>query len=273
MKRRIFTKFLAVSLATSLTAGFFNVVFAADPAKKDLHFGATVGYNADLIKYGIKPILEQQGYNVKLTEFTDYIRPNLALNEGSLDVNVFQHKPYLDAFKAKNNLDLSVLSLAPAGPMGLYAGKKSDLNAVTAHDTIIVPNDPSNQARALMLLDELGWIKLKSDIDPLKASEHDIADNIKKIKILALDAAQAPRARNSAAYAIINANFAISSGMKFSDSLYTESGNTFLNVVAVKTGDLTTQWAKDIKAAYQSDTFKTYTKTHYPDYKYPEDWQ
>ena len=130
--------------------------------------GTTVGDFGNMVTDSIKPQLEAQGYQVKLVEFTDYITPNIALADGSLDVNCFQHKPYLDSFAASRGLDLTPITQVPTGPMGLYSGKKRQLDQVADGDSVSLPNDPTNQARALLMLQDLGWLKLKDGIDPLK---------------------------------------------------------------------------------------------------------
>jgi D-methionine transport system substrate-binding protein len=169
---------------------------AADPAKKEIVIGTTVGDFGDMVKQSVKPILEKQGYAVKLVEFTDYVRPNMALQEGALDVNVFQHKPYLDNFVKEHKLSLKEVFQVPTAPLGIYPGKLKSLKDVKEGSTISAPNDPSNFARALVMLSDLGWVKLKPGINPLTASERDIAVNVKKLKIVQLEAAQLPRSRS-----------------------------------------------------------------------------
>lgn len=189
-------------------------------AKKEIVFGTTVGDFGDMVKEQIQPELEKKGYTVKLVEFTDYVRPNLALAEGELDINVFQHKPYLDDFKKEHNLDITEVFQVPTAPLGLYPGKLKSLEEVKDGSTVSAPNDPSNFARVLVMLDELGWIKLKDGINPLTASKADIAENLKNIKIVELEAAQLPRSRADVDFAVVNGNYAISSGMKLTEALF-----------------------------------------------------
>lgn len=139
--------------------------------KKEIVFGTTVGDFGDMVKDQIQPALEKKGYKVKLIEFTDYVRPNLALAEGELDINIFQHKPYLDDFKKEHKLDIVEAFQVPTAPLGLYPGKLKSLDEVKDGVSVSAPNDPSNFARALVMLNELGWIKLKADVDPLTASK------------------------------------------------------------------------------------------------------
>ncbi|HFC7195665.1 TPA: MetQ/NlpA family ABC transporter substrate-binding protein [Neisseria meningitidis] len=241
-------------------------------AKKEIVFGTTVGDFGDMVKEQIQAELEKKGYTVKLVEFTDYVRPNLALAEGELDINVFQHKPYLDDFKKEHNLDITEVFQVPTAPLGLYPGKLKSLEEVKDGSTVSAPNDPSNFARVLVMLDELGWIKLKDGINPLTASKADIAENLKNIKIVELEAAQLPRSRADVDFAVVNGNYAISSGMKLTEALFQEPSFAYVNWSAVKTADKDSQWLKDVTEAYNSDTFKAYAHKRFEGYKSPAAW-
>lgn len=240
--------------------------------KKEIVFGTTVGDFGDMVKEHIQPELEKKGYTVKLVEFTDYVRPNLALAEGELDINVFQHKPYLDDFKKEHNLDITEVFQVPTAPLGLYPGKLKSLEEVKGGSTVSAPNDPSNFARVLVMLDELGWIKLKDGINPLTASKADIAENLKNIKIVELEAAQLPRSRADVDFAVVNGNYAISSGMKLTEALFQEPSFAYVNWSAVKTADKDSQWLKDVTEAYNSDAFKAYAHKRFEGYKSPAAW-
>ncbi|MTV36671.1 MetQ/NlpA family ABC transporter substrate-binding protein [Duganella radicis] len=239
--------------------------YAKDP--KELVIGTSSGPYADQVKLGIKPILEKQGYKVKLVEFNDYIQPNFALAEGSLDANIFQHIIYLNKFSADHKLALSELIKIPTAPIAIYRKKHKTLNDVKEGATVALPNDPTNQARALVLLDQLGWIKLREKTDPIKASEKDVVANIKKIKLLPLEAAQLPRSLQDADYSFVNGNYALASGLKLKDALITEKiSPAYANLVAVRTADKDKQFAKDIAAAYRSREFLEVTNKHFADY-------
>lgn len=240
--------------------------------KKEIVFGTTVGDFGDMVKDQIQPALEKKGYTVKLVEFTDYVRPNLALAEGELDINIFQHKPYLDDFKKEHNLDITEAFQVPTAPLGLYPGKLKSLEEVKDGSTVSAPNDPSNFARALVMLNELGWIKLKDGINPLTASKADIAENLKNIKIVELEAAQLPRSRADVDFAVVNGNYAISSGMKLTEALFQEPSFAYVNWSAVKTADKDSQWLKDVTEAYNSDAFKAYAHKRFEGYKSPAAW-
>ncbi|ELA09734.1 outer membrane lipoprotein GNA1946 [Moraxella macacae 0408225] len=243
-----------------------------DPNKPEIVFGTTVGDFGDMVKNSIKPQLEKQGYKVKLVEFSDYVRPNKALADGDIDINIFQHKPYLDTFKTEHKLDLVEVFQVPTAPLGIYAGKLTALDQVKDGSSLAAPNDPSNFARALVMLNELGWIKLKDGINPLNASKSDIAENTKNIKIVELEAAQLPRSRSDVDFAVVNGNYATSSGMKLTDALFQEPSFAYVNWSAVRTSDKDTKWVKDVTNAYNSDDFKKYAHETFPGYKYPAIW-
>nr|WP_314635490.1 MetQ/NlpA family ABC transporter substrate-binding protein [uncultured Janthinobacterium sp.] len=257
---------LLATLTLALTASFAH---AKDP--KDITIGTSAGPYADQIKLGIKPILEKQGYKVKLVEFNDYIQPNFALAEGSLDANVFQHIVYLKKFAAEHKLALTDLITIPTAPIAIYSKKHKSLDEVKEGTTVGLPNDPTNQARALVLLDQLKWIKLRDNFDPVRASEKDIAVNTKKIKLLPLEAAQLPRSLGDTDYSFINGNYALASGLKLTDALVAEKiSPNYINLVAVRTADKDKQFAKDLAAAYRSREFLDITNKHFAGYSKPD---
>jgi D-methionine transport system substrate-binding protein len=244
-------------------------VHAKDP--KEIVIGTSAGPYADQVKLGIKPILEKQGYKVKLVEFNDYIQPNFALAEGSLDANVFQHIVYLNKFATEHKLALTELVKIPTAPIAIYSKKHKSLNEVKDGATVALPNDPTNQARALVLLDQLGWIKLRDKYDPIRASEKDIVGYPKKVKLIPLEAAQLPRSLQDTDYSFVNSNYALASGLKIKEALVTEKiSSNYINLVAVRTADKDKQFAKDIAAAYQSREFLAVTNKYFTDYSKPD---
>jgi len=261
-RRRI----LLSALTLALTASFAH---AKDP--KEITIGTSAGPYADQIKLGIKPILEKQGYKVRLVEFNDYIQPNFALAEGSLDANVFQHIVYLKKFALEHKLALTDLITIPTAPIAIYSKKHKTLDDVKEGTTVGLPNDPTNQARALVLLDQLGWIKLRASFDPVRASEKDIAVNTKKIKLLPLEAAQLPRSLGDTDYSFINGNYALASGLKLTEALVAEKiSPNYINLVAIRTADKDKQFAKDLAAAYRSREFLDITNKHFAGYSKPD---
>ena len=211
-------RFVLGSLAAALALG--NVAaHAADPDKTDLVFGATAGYNYDVLKLAIVPQLEKEGYKVRLVEFNDYVQPNLALAQGSLDANLFQHIAYLNRFKADQKLDLTALAQSTTAPMGIYSKSRASLDEVQDGDRFTLPNDPSNLARALLLLQKNHVITVKQDVDPLRVAERDIAENPKHIKPQPIEAAQLPRTVGDVEFSVVPGNFAIASGLDLTSAL------------------------------------------------------
>ena len=241
---------------------------------KLIKLGATAGSFADQIRWGIQPLLEKQGYKVQLTEFSDYVQPNIALAEGSLDANTFQHAVYLEKFAADRKLALQPLTQVPTAPMGLYSRRHKALAELVDSARIALPNDPTNQARALVMLEKLGWLTLKPDIDPTRASEKDVVSNPRKLVLLPLEAAQLPRSLDDVDFSLVNGNFAISSGLKLTEALQLEDlGDRYLNVVAIRSADADAPWAKDLRAAYNAPEFKALVADKFQGFVLPAAWR
>ena len=237
---------------------------ASAQTKKELVIGATAGPYADQVKLGIKPLLEARGYKVKVVEFNDYIQPNFALAQGDLDANAFQHVVYLTKFATENRLALSEVIKVPTAPIAVYSRKHKSLAEVKDGSTVALPNDPTNAARALVVLEQIGWIKLREGYDPIRASEKDVAVNIKKIRLIPLEAAQLPRSLDDTDYSFVNGNFALASGLKLTDALALEKTSpTYQNLVAVRTEDKDKPWVKDIAEAYKSREFLAVTEKQF----------
>ncbi len=261
----LFLSLLALSIGTLVP-----LQASAQAAKKELTIGGTAGSNIDQLKQGIVPILEKKGYKVKLVEFNDYVQPNLALAQGSLDANFFQHRVYLKKFAADQKLDIVELVQGPIAPLGVYSTHRKTLAEAKDGDRFTLPNDPSNLARALVLLEQNKLITLKAGIDPIRASEKDIEQNQRKFKFIPLEAAQLPRSLGDTEYAIINGNFAISSGLKLTEAVALEkTPEHYLNVVAVKRTDKEAPWAKDLVEAYRSKDFQAVVDSQFRGYAKP----
>jgi D-methionine transport system substrate-binding protein len=256
---------LLASLTFTAVAAFAAIHLPASAqAKKEIVIGATAGPYADQVKLGIKPILEAKGYKVKVVEFNDYIQPNFALAQGDLDANVFQHIVYLTKFATENKLALSEVIKVPTAPIAVYSHKHKGLNEVKEGSTVALPNDPTNAARALVVLEQIGWLKLREGYDPIRASEKDVAVNIKKIKLIPLEAAQLPRSLDDTDFSFVNGNFALASGLKLTEALALEKTSaTYQNLVAVRTADKDAPWVKDIADAYRSREFLAITETRF----------
>jgi D-methionine transport system substrate-binding protein len=262
---------LAASIAASASLGIASLTAHAQPAgKKDLVIGATAGSNYDQLKLGIVPILEGKGYKVKLVEFNDYVQPNLALAQGSLDANFFQHRVYLNKFAADQKLDIVELVQGPIAPMGVYSNNRKTLAEAKTGDRVTIPNDPSNLARALYLLEQNKLITLKPGVDPTRATQRDVADNPHQLKFTALEAAQLPRSIGDTEYAVVNGNFAISSGLKLTEAVALEkTSDPYLNIVAVKRADKDAPWARDLSDAFRSKEYRAVVDSRFKGYAKP----
>lgn len=263
VRRSLLARALALSLAAVATCAL-----AQD--KKELVIGATAGSNVEVLRLGIKPLLEKKGYKVKLVEFNDYVQPNLALAQGALDANFFQHIIYLKRFREDRKLDIVDIVQGPIAPFGIYSKKRKSLAEVKPGDRITLANDPANLAHGLALLAEQKLLTLKPGADPIRVTEKDVAANPLNLKLQPLEAAQLPRTLDDADYAIVNGNFAISSGLKLSDALVLEkTPDHYLLVVAVNARDKDQPWSRDLAEAFRAKEFKAVLEKHFPGYARP----
>lgn len=265
MKKIIFMT-LATILAWSLSGQA-----QGKPTEKVI--GATVGDFGDLVREHLKPALEKKNYKIKVVEFTDYVQPNIALADGALDLNIFQHKPYLDQFAKEKGLALQEVAQVPTAPLGIYAGKVASLAGVKSGSTVAVPNDPTNLARALVILRDLGWVELPEKLDAFKVTPQDIKKNLKNIKIIQLEAAQLPRARQDVDFAIINGNYVVSAGLSLTSALAVEKSDSYVNWAVARKNDVNSAFVKDVKEVLASPEFQAYAKKRFPGYKYPSSWK
>lgn len=236
------------------------------PAAVTLKVGASSTPHGEILN-AIKPLLAEKNITLEVVEFDDYVLPNTALENKELDANYFQHLPYLEDFNAKNGTKLSSAAAIHYEPMGIYAGQIKNLADLQDGATIAVPNDATNEARALLLLEQAGLIKVKEDAG-LQATVLDIIENPKNIKIQELEAAQVSRALPDVAMGIINGNYAILAGLKASDALISEdkdsvAAQTFGNIIAVRTGDENNDNIKALVEALKSDTSKKFIEEKY----------
>lgn len=239
--------------------------------KKALKIGATAGPYSDMVSKAIKPIMESKGYTVEVVEFNDYVQPNKALANGSIDANLFQHIIYLKKFAADNQLDLKEVISVPTAPMGLYSNKFKSLDEIKEGSTLTVANDPANLARTLLMLQDIGLVTIKKDADPSKISEKDIDQNPKKLVVKPLEAAQLPRTVDSADLAAVPGNFALAAKMDLTSALKLENmAENYRNVLVVNTKDIETQFAKDLKAAIESPEFEKTIDEQFKGFSKPE---
>lgn len=229
----------------------------ASAKSKEVKIGATAGPYSDMLKTAIVPGLEKKGYKVEIVEFSDYIQPDMALDNGDIQANLFQNSIYLESFAKENNLKLSALISVPTAPMGIYSKKFKSLDEVKDGATVTLPNDPTNAARALNTLRDEGLITFNESVDPITVSEKDIVENKKHLKFQPIEAGQLPRSVDSVDIAAVPGNFALAAKMSLLDALALENMlDPYRNIVAVKTENKDSQLAKDIKAVVESNDFE-----------------
>lgn len=233
---------------------------------KEIVVGASPAPHAEILK-AAEDVLASKGYKLKIVEYTDYVIPNNALDSGDLDANYFQHKPYLDSFNEQNGTKLVSAGAIHYEPFGIYGGKCSSLEELPDGASVLVPNDISNEARALLLLEAEGLIKLKEGAG-LEATQKDIVENPKNLKFVELEAALLPRSLPDEDIAVINGNYAIEAGLKVSDALATEdakslAAETYGNIVAVREGDENREEIKALMEALTSPEVKEFMETTY----------
>jgi D-methionine transport system substrate-binding protein len=261
--------------AQTTTAGAQETTTAADDQQTTtaastetvtIKVGATPAPHAEILEQ-IKALLAGEGVNLEIVEFTDYPMINTALNDGSIDANFFQHKPYMEDFNTKNNAELVAVAEVHYEPMGIFAGKTKSLEELQDGATIAVPNDTTNEPRALLLLEAQGLIKLKEGAG-VNATKLDITENPKNLKIEELAAEQLPRALADVDLAVINGNYALQAGLKVTDALATEAvdslaADTYVNVLTVRKGDENRPEIQKLIKALTSDTVRDYISNTY----------
>lgn len=231
-----------------------------------LKVGASPTPHAEILAV-VKDLLAEEGITLEIVEFTDYIQPNLAVEEGEIDANYFQHITYMNNFNAENGTHLASVAEIHYEPFGLYAGTTASLNELQDGATIGVPNDPTNGGRALLLLQEQGLITLKEDVG-LEPTVLDIAENPHNYQIEELEAAQLPRSLDSLDLAVINGNYAIQAGLNVADALAIESaegtaGTAYVNVLAVAEDRVDDPAIQALANALKSDEVKTFIDETY----------
>ena len=256
-------KKLLLTLAAMLAAG--TLVCHAQAANT-VKVGASPTPHAEILN-AAKDMLKAEGINLDIIEYSDYVQPNVALDSKDLDANYFQHKPYLDDFNAQKGTKLSSMGGVHYEPFGIYAGKSKSLKDLKKGAIVAVPNDATNEGRALLLMQDQGLITLKDGVG-LTATVRDIKDNPKKLRIEEIEAAQLVRALPDVDIAIINGNYAILGGLKVANALAVEAADsaaatTYANILAIRTGDEKRPELQALYKALCSDKIKEFMKTKY----------
>ena len=233
---------------------------------KVITVGASPSPHAEILE-AAKDALKAEGYELKVVEYTDYVQPNLALESKSLDANYFQHLPYLENFNKERGTKLVSVAAIHYEPFGIYAGKSKDLKSLPEGAKIAVPNDVTNEARALLLLADQGLITLKDNTD-INATKQDIVENPHKIEIVEVEAAQVPRSLQDVDFGVVNGNFAIASGLNVADALATEAADsvaakTYANIVVVREGDENSEKTQALVKALTTAEIKQFIENKY----------
>ncbi len=228
---------------------------------------ATAVPHAEILE-AAKPILAEQGYDLQVTVFDDYVQPNNVVESGEIDANYFQHIPYLDSFNEEQGTHLVNAGGIHYEPFGIYAGTESDLANISDEATIAVPNDTTNEARALLLLQDNGLIKLNEDAG-INATIIDITENPHNIEFVELEAAQVSKVLSEVSFAVINGNYALDAGLNAqTDALATETSDslaaqTYVNVIAVKKGNENSDAVKALVDVLKSDEIRKFIDETY----------
>ncbi|GAB6108097.1 MetQ/NlpA family ABC transporter substrate-binding protein [Fusibacter bizertensis] len=228
-----------------------------------LKVGATPVPHSEILEF-IKPILAAEGITLEIVEFTDYVTPNLALNEGEIDANFFQHVPYMESFMAEHNIELASAGIVHIEPLGLYSVKFTDAASIPKGATIAIPNDPTNEGRSLLLLQANGLIKLKTGT-ALDATEADVIENPLGLIFKPIDAAQLPRTLEDVDGAVINTNYALEAKLNPVDNAILIEGadSPYANIVTVRPADVENANIQKLMKALQSDEVKNFINEKY----------
>lgn len=277
MKKKFFALSLALLLILSLAACGSDSDTTTPPAEDDgtdapaetvvLKVAASPTPHAEILEQCV-PILAEQGIDLQITEYGDYIVPNTAVEEGDEDANYFQHTPYLDQFNAENGTHLVSVGKFHYEPMGVYAGKTASLEDLADGATVAVPNDATNEARALQLLAAQGLIEINPDAG-LNATPNDITSNPKNLQFTELEAAMIPNTLEEFDLNVINSNYALQAGLNpaedalASEDADSDAAQTYANIVAVKEGSEEAPAVLALVEALHSDTIQEFINTNY----------
>mgnify|MGYP004455003577 CR=1 FL=1 len=268
--RKLFAAALVGALSVSMLAGCGS---SKGDSKKDsaenktIKVAASATPHAEILEYA-KTALKEKGYDLEVTIFDDYVKPNEVVESGEFDANYFQHEPYLNSFNEEKGTHLVIAGKIHYEPFGIYPGTKKSLDDIADGDTIAVPNDTTNEARALLLLQDNGIIKLK-DGAGINATVNDIEENPHNIEIVELEAAQVARVVDETSFVVLNGNYALQAGFSVSkdalayETSESEAAKTYVNVIAVKEGNENNEAIKALVDVLKSDDVKKYINDTY----------
>lgn len=262
----ITTAALALTISTSAAA----LSACGKDKEKTITVAASVTPHAEILTEVVKPILKEQGYTLKVVEFQDYVQPNLVVEQGGADANYFQHNLYLEDFNATRGTHLVAAAQVHYEPFGVYRGSftGSSLSDLPKGALVGIPNDGTNEARALKLLEKEGLITLREGTTSSTVTKNDVVSNPKKLDIVELEAAQVPKSLPDLAVGVINGNYALQKNLRIADAIASEDNTDenvrqYVNVLAVKSGNENLPKIKALVEALLSDAVKTFIQTQY----------
>lgn len=263
---------IALSLAAIAFAGVISgcggdkkPAASSAAVKNEISVGITPGYSEQVMEYAAKEAAKQS-LTVNIKTFSDYVTPDQALAAGDIDLNSFQHGPFLQAFNEKNGTHLVSIGNTYLAPLRVYSNKITSIKDVPDGAKVSIPNDPSNGGRALLLLDHNGLLKLKPGTDPTKATINDIAENPKKLEIIELEAAQLPRSLDDVTISVINAGYAKSANLDSKKALATEDNTSpYVNIIAAREQDKDNPTYQKFVKIFQSDNVRKYINDNFSD--------
>ncbi len=275
MKKKFLAGLFSAVLAAGMLAGCGSSSTSSESttgaaASGDLQtitVAASATPHAEILE-AAKPLLEEKGYDLQVTVFDDYVKPNQVVEDGEFDANYFQHIPYLESFNEEQGTHLVNAGGIHYEPFGIYPGTKAALDEVAEGDTIAIPNDTTNEARALLLLQDNGLLTLK-DGAGLTATVNDIAENPYNLNFEELEAAQVARVKDEVAFVVLNGNYALEAGFSVANDAIayetsdSEAAQTYVNVIAVKEGNEENDAIKALVEVLQSDDIKTFINDTY----------
>lgn len=242
---------------------------ATEEETYQLNVGVTPGPHEEVMEK-VAELAKDEGLEIELTVFTDYVIPNVALDEGEIDANSYQHKPFLDNMKEERGLDIVEVANTINFPMGIYSTQVEDVSEIKEGDKLGLPNDPTNAARALLLFQEAGLITLAEGVEST-ATIHDIEENPLNLEFIELEAAQIPKHLDEVAASVINTNFAIENGYTpAEDAIFLEANDSpWVNVIAVREADKDNPAIQKLIEVYHTDEIKEFIESEYPGSLFP----
>ena len=274
MKKRVLAALLTAVLGASLLTGCggsndseADGNSSAGTDTKTITVAASPTPHAEILEH-VKPLLEEKGYDLEVTEYEDYVQPNEVVESGEFDANYFQHEPYLESFNEEKGTSLVVAGKIHYEPFGIYPGTKKSLDEIEDGDTIAVPNDTTNEARALLLLQDNGLLTLKEGAG-LEATVNDIEENPHNIQIEELEAAQVARVIDEVAFVVLNGNYAMEAGYSVATDAIayeqedSEAAQTYVNVIAVKEGNENSEAIQALVEVLKSEEVQDWISDNY----------